>query len=70
MREVSQHLRVPSLVISSLSQQVHEVMGLSKGKGDCKKPTFSNDVLRLEICSPEQDHLSVIDVPGIFKSTT
>lgn len=46
-------------------------MGLS---GDCdntqRKPTFSRDVLRLEISGPDQEHLSVIDVPGIFKSTT
>lgn len=47
-------------------------MGLSKGSEDAglRKPTFSNDVLRLEITGPEQEHLSVIDVPGIFKSTT
>lgn len=47
-------------------------MGLSKGKDDggSRKPTFSNDVLRLEISGPDQEHLSVIDVPGIFKSTT
>lgn len=32
--------------------------------------TFSRDVLRLEICGKDQDHLSVIDVPGIFKKTT
>lgn len=46
-------------------------MGLSEGgdTAECK-PTFSNDVLRLEISGPDQEHLSVIDVPGIFKSTT
>ncbi|KAJ5081586.1 hypothetical protein NUU61_009850 [Penicillium alfredii] len=26
--------------------------------------------VRLRICGPEKDHLSVIDVPGIFKNTT
>lgn len=46
-------------------------MGLSGGEDSGeKKPTFSNDVLRLEISGPDQEHLSVIDVPGIFKSTT
>jgi hypothetical protein len=34
------------------------------------KSTFSSDVLRLEISGPKEDHLSVIDVPGIFKRTT
>jgi hypothetical protein len=32
--------------------------------------TFSEDVLRLEISGPNEDHLSIIDVPGIFKTTT
>ena len=32
--------------------------------------TFSDDVLRLEVCGPLQEHLSIIDVPGIFKKTT
>jgi Dynamin central region/Dynamin family len=29
--------------------------------------TFSEDVLRLELVGPTQEHFSVIDVPGIFK---
>ena len=32
--------------------------------------TFSDDVLKIEICGPKQQHLSVIDVPGIFHNTT
>ncbi|KAJ5718248.1 Dynamin [Penicillium malachiteum] len=54
---------------SKMMKDVHEVMGLSTSPGD-KKPTFSNSVLRLEICGPDEDHLTVIDVPGIFKNTT
>lgn len=34
------------------------------------KPTFSGDVLQLEISGPEEEHLSVIDVPGIFRDHT
>lgn len=46
-------------------------MGLSSNSDDgIRNPTFSRDVLRLEISGPDQEHLSVIDVPGIFKSTT
>lgn len=44
-------------------------MGLSSSEND-GKPTFSNNVLRLEISGPEEQHLSVIDVPGIFRSPT
>ena len=32
--------------------------------------TFSEDVLKLDICGPEQEHFSVVDVPGIFRKTT
>lgn len=46
-------------------------MGVSQvGDTSGQKQTFSNDVLRLEIAGPKQEHLSVIDVPGIFKNTT
>ena len=34
------------------------------------KQNFSSDVLKIEICGPTQEHLSVIDIPGIFKKTT
>lgn len=34
------------------------------------KKSFANDVLKIEICGPQQEHLSVIDVPGIFRKTT
>ena len=44
-------------------------MNLSSSHGD-QKPTFSNSVLQLEIRGPNESHLSVIDVPGIFKNTT
>lgn len=38
--------------------------------GEKEKKTFSEDVLKIEIRGPAQQHLSVIDVPGIFKKTT
>lgn len=45
-------------------------MGLSGSEPDPFRPTFTQDVFRLEICGPEEDNLSIIDVPGIFKNTT
>ncbi|CAI7625749.1 unnamed protein product [Penicillium palitans] len=51
-------------------REVHETMGLSGSENDTFKPTFTRDVFRLEICGPEEDNLSIIDVPGIFKNTT
>ena len=29
---------------------------------------FSNDVLKVEISGPQQDHLSFVDIPGLFHS--
>jgi len=42
---------------------------LPDGAGEARK-TFANDVFKIEICGPDQEHLSVIDVPGIFRKTT
>ena len=48
-------------------------MGLAEAEnsvvGEVRK-TFADDVFRIEICGPEQQHLSVIDVPGIFRKAT
>ncbi|PLB39905.1 dynamin family protein [Aspergillus candidus] len=53
---------------SDVMNEVHALMGVSLAPNGAKS-TFSNDVFRLEICGPDEDHLSVIDVPGIFKNT-
>lgn len=45
-------------------------MGLSDQHTVGGKGGFSDDVLRLEITGPEQEHFSVVDVPGIFRKTT
>ncbi|CAG8945706.1 unnamed protein product [Penicillium salamii] len=59
-----------SLDVESFSEmmtEVHTLMGVSRLKDD-GLPTFSNHVLRVEICGPQEDHISVIDVPGIFRN--
>ena len=45
-------------------------MGLEQSNDFGNKKTFADDVLKIEICGPDQEHLSVIDVPGIFKKST
>ena len=45
-------------------------MGLNdNGISNSGANTFSDDVLKIEICGPEQQHMSVVDVPGIFRNT-
>jgi hypothetical protein len=43
-------------------------MGVT-GSDSSKASTFSDDVLKLELSGPQHEHLTVIDVPGIFRST-
>jgi Dynamin family/Dynamin central region len=45
-------------------------MGLGHDDHKGTHGTFSEDVLCLEICGPNEQHFSVIDVPGIFRKTT
>ncbi|KAF6829427.1 Iinterferon-induced GTP-binding protein Mx2 [Colletotrichum plurivorum] len=44
-------------------------MGLkSTIDGSSEGAAFSKDILRVEICGPEEEHLTIIDVPGIFEN--
>ena len=47
-------------------------MELTRSEVSSNNPpkTFSDDVLKIEICGPHQQHFSVIDVPGIFRKST
>lgn len=39
-----------------------EAMGLSEAKA------FSTDILRVELCGPSQPHLTMVDLPGLFRA--
>jgi hypothetical protein len=45
-------------------------MGLRADIADGNGAVFSEDVLKIEIHGPEEDYLTIIDVPGIFRATT
>jgi hypothetical protein len=32
--------------------------------------SFSHDVLKIEMSGPEYEHFSVVDLPGLFRSTS
>ncbi|KAH7263114.1 P-loop containing nucleoside triphosphate hydrolase protein [Fusarium tricinctum] len=58
-------------------QDAAKVMGISSAPNDDSEPVnnsagsaFSRDVLRVEISGPDEDHLTVIDVPGMFENET
>ena len=46
-------------------------MGIKSGSDDHDAGSaFSRDILRVEISGPNEDHLTVIDVPGMFENET
>lgn len=61
-----------SQTFASILREVYQLMELGESEsayGDVRK-SFADDVLKIEICGPDQQHLSVIDVPGIFRKKT
>lgn len=49
---------------------MHDVMGIDLEATGSAKSAFSNDILKIEMCGPTQEHFSVVDVPGIFRVKT
>ncbi|KAG9251626.1 P-loop containing nucleoside triphosphate hydrolase protein [Emericellopsis atlantica] len=55
----------------SIFEEAAEIMGIDLGKDKIKAGSaFSKDVLRVEISGPNEQHLTVIDVPGMFENET
>lgn len=48
--------------IGSVVDKAREAMGLSDTK------VFSSDILRVELCGPSQPHLTMVDLPGLFRA--
>ena len=48
--------------IAAVIDKAKVAMGLSDAK------LFSTDILRLEICGPSQPHLTMVDLPGLFRA--
>ncbi|KFY47622.1 hypothetical protein V496_10532 [Pseudogymnoascus sp. VKM F-4515 (FW-2607)] len=60
----------------SILNEACDAMGVPKPEelfdvdGSKSKPTFSEDVFKVELCGPGRDNLSIIDIPGIFRLET
>jgi hypothetical protein len=50
--------------------QVNNRMGIRTDPASSDGRVFSEDVLKVEICGPDEDYLTLIDVPGIFRNPT
>jgi hypothetical protein len=43
-------------------------MSIKTNANTAGENTFSEDVLKIEKCGPNEDYLTIIDVPGIFRN--
>ncbi|KAG8630500.1 hypothetical protein KVT40_002119 [Elsinoe batatas] len=57
-------------VFTEIMSEVNKVLDLRDAKGHGGSQTFSDAVLKLDISGPDQQHFSVVDVPGIFRVST
>ncbi|KAI9894600.1 MAG: hypothetical protein M1814_001955 [Vezdaea aestivalis] len=63
-------IQLDEKVFADIMVEVHAVMGLGGQTAAGRMGTFSEDILKLDINGPDQEHFSVVDVPGIFRKTT
>ncbi|KAH0526343.1 hypothetical protein TsFJ059_009676 [Trichoderma semiorbis] len=69
------HRQVPSNLefrkqFVDILKTANERMGIRADVSSGSGTVFSEDVLKIEICGPHEDYLTIIDVPGIFRTTT
>ncbi|KAK2006223.1 dynamin family protein [Colletotrichum eremochloae] len=50
--------------------EANALMDIKTTDNPAGENTFSEDVLKIEKCGPDDDYLTIIDVPGIFRTTT
>ncbi|KAG6008281.1 hypothetical protein E4U21_004743 [Claviceps maximensis] len=62
LSKFSAEVNVDAPDIGSVVEKAKEAMGLSETK------VFSSDVLRVELCGPSQPHLTMVDLPGLFRA--
>ncbi|KAI0011596.1 interferon-induced GTP-binding protein Mx2 [Xylariaceae sp. FL0662B] len=58
--------------LAKIFEEANDAMGIrmSTADGGSGFGAFSQDILKIEISGPDQTHLTVIDVPGIFRVPT
>ncbi|THY78240.1 dynamin GTPase [Aureobasidium pullulans] len=65
------HAALEPVSFSKTMKEVHKLMDLADSPADSDgKSTFSEDILKVEVTGPKQEHFSVVDVPGIFRTAT
>jgi hypothetical protein len=57
-------------IFTDCELQVNKTMGIRMNTSETGGSVFSQDVLKIEISGPTEDYLTLIDVPGIFRTPT
>ncbi|KAH6975067.1 dynamin family protein [Ilyonectria sp. MPI-CAGE-AT-0026] len=55
---------------SAILDEVNELMGIRTANNPTGDKTFTEAILKIEKCGPNENYLTVIDVPGIFRIET
>ncbi|KAJ4855284.1 dynamin family domain-containing protein [Trichoderma breve] len=58
-----------SVEFADILKKANERMGVRANVSTGNGTVFSEDVLKIEVCGPNEDYLTIIDVPGIFRTT-
>ncbi|KAM0262745.1 hypothetical protein ACHAQJ_001539 [Trichoderma viride] len=74
-KHVEFHMQVSSGVefreqFADILKKANEKMGLRADISTGSGKVFSKDILKIEVRGPHEDYLTIIDVPGIFRTTT
>jgi GTP-binding protein EngB required for normal cell division len=64
LRNFHYSVSVEDLDLEPVIEAAKEVMGITEGGNK----VFSSDILRLELSGPEQPHLTLVDLPGLFQA--
>ncbi|KAL8403586.1 hypothetical protein RB594_008734 [Gaeumannomyces avenae] len=83
-RSLPEAAQMDNTVLANIFKDVNQELGIAPSPGPSSGPSprrgvstkssarnaFSEHLLKIEICSPQQEHFTVIDVPGIFRKET
>lgn len=63
LKSFDKSIDIQDLNLGNAVEEAKDAMGLSDAK------RFSNDILRVELCGPDQPHLTMVDLPGLFSAS-
>ncbi|KAL8308574.1 hypothetical protein RB593_006750 [Gaeumannomyces tritici] len=79
-RSLPEAAQMDNTMLGNIFKDVNQELGIAPSSGpglsngayakSSPRNAFSEHLLKIEICGPQQEHFTVIDVPGIFRKET